>query len=54
METKMKIVWINCGAVYDERIVPACEVADTIGILLMGDWCCFGQHRDKIEIIEMD
>ena len=54
METKMRVVWTSCGEIYDERIVPADEVAVTIGTLLMGDWCCFGQHRDRIEIIEMD
>jgi hypothetical protein len=54
METKMKIIWTCCGAIYDERIVPADEVAVTIGTLLMGDWCCFGQHRDKIEVYEVE
>lgn len=54
METKMKIIWTCCGAIYDERIVPADEVAATIGTLFMGDWCCFGQHRDKIEVYEVE
>lgn len=53
MENKMKIIWTCNGHKYDEYIVPADEVAESIGLLLYDKWICFGQDGDKIEIVEM-
>lgn len=53
MESKMKIIWSCNGRKYDERTVPADEVAGTIGLLVYDDWMSFGQDGDKIEIIEV-
>lgn len=54
METKMKIIWTCNGKKYDERIVPADEVAETIGMLIIDDWMSFGQDGDKIEVVEVE
>ena len=54
MENKMKIVWTCNGSKYDERIVPADEVAGAIGLLLYDEWMSFGQNGDKIEIVEVE
>ena len=53
MESKMKIIWTCNGIKYDEVIVPADEVAESIGLLLYDYWKCFGQNGDKIEIVEV-
>lgn len=54
MENKMKIIWTCNGKKYDEYIVPADEVAETIGMLIIGFWSSFGQDGDKIEVVEID
>ena len=54
MEPKMRIVWTCNGNKYDERIVPADEVAMTVGNLFLDEWNHFGQDGDSLEIYEVE
>lgn len=54
MEPKKRIIiWTCCGIRYSEYIVPADEVAMTIGNLFMNEWSHFGQDGDRIEIYDV-